>query len=418
MYSREHVRQSSSVNGAERKPNPVVKQGNGTANPPRVAIVCDLQEENWHSMDLVGEMLYKSLNAGHAANVKAMRVRPRMSRRFSRIHPFGRRRAAFNADRLINRFWDYPRLLRGKKREFDLFHLVDHSYSQLVHQLPPSRTIVTCHDLDTFRCLLQPSRHRRSKLFRMMTQYTLDGFQKAAMVTCDSVATRDELLAYGILPPERAVVVPNGVHPTCSPNPEPQADAEASRLLGLPNSDSVDILHVGSTIQRKRIDVLLRIFAALKEEIPTARLIRVGGEFTAAQSKLSEQLDLNESIVTLPYLERRVLAAVYRRAALVLLPSESEGFGLPVVEAMACGTPVVASDLNVLREVGGEATTYCSVADIQAWKDAVLKVLTERRHHSEKWAQRVAATLAQSAKFSWEEYTRKMVQLYSRVLGA
>ena len=65
----------------------------------------------------------------------------------------------------------------------------------------------------------------------------------------------------------------------------------------------------------------------------------------------------------------RTLAAVYRRAALVLQPSEAEGFGLPVAEALACGTPVLASDLAVLREVGGEAAVYRAVGDVPAWSD-------------------------------------------------
>ena len=66
----------------------------------------------------------------------------------------------------------------------------------------------------------------------------------------------------------------------------------------------------------------------------------------------------------LPFLDRATLAAVYRRSALVLLPSEREGFGLPVLEALACGTPVVASDIDALREVGGDAVRYCPAEDV------------------------------------------------------
>ena len=76
-------------------------------------------------------------------------------------------------------------------------------------------------------------------------------------------------------------------------------------------------------------------------------------------------------IVTLPFLDRRVLAAVYRRAALVLQPSEREGFGLPVAEAMACGTPVVASTVPALREAGGDGAIYCRVGDLRRLDGAV-----------------------------------------------
>ena len=95
--------------------------------------------------------------------------------------------------------------------------------------------------------------------------------------------------------------------------------------------------------------------------------------------------------MTLPFFspresaDRATLAAVYRRAALALQPSEAEGFGLPVAEAMACGTPVLASDLPVLREVGGEAAVYRPVADVPAWSEAALNLLAERQAQHATW---------------------------------
>jgi glycosyltransferase involved in cell wall biosynthesis len=249
-----------------------------------------------------------------------------------------------------------------------------------------------------------------------MAKHVFSGFCKAARVTCDSVATRNQLLAHGLLPAERVVVVPNGVHPTCSADPDPVADAEVMRLIGPASADAVDILHVGSTIPRKRIDVLLRVFAALRVEFPKVRLIRVGGPFTAAQTALIDRLNVSESILVLPFLDRPVLASVYRRAAVVLQPSESEGFGLPVVEALACGTPVVASDIPALREVGGEAVTYCQVADVSVWSESVIKLLWERRQQPDQWSARRSVGIAQAAKFSWAEYTNKMVALYRELL--
>ncbi|MBV9957292.1 MAG: glycosyltransferase family 4 protein, partial [Acidobacteria bacterium] len=363
-------------------------------NLPRVAVICDLPEENWHSMDLVAEMLLKHLRAEHAESVSAEGIRPHLKRRLG----FWPRPSAVahNADRLFNRFWDYPRLLRRERERFDLFHLVDHSYAQLVRELPAERTIVTCHDLDTFRCVLEPEREPRGRWFVAMTERILDGLRRAARVTCDSVATRDELLKFELVPASRAVVIPNGVHPSCSPEPEAAADAEAVRLLGDESDAVVDLLHVGSTIPRKRLDVLLRVFAEVQKEFKGARLLRVGGAFTDEQSKLAERLGLSQAILVLPQLSRPVLAAVYRRAALVLQPSEREGFGLPVVEALACGAPVVASDLDVLREVGGEAAVYCPVADISAWSEALSALLHERRDEPERWEARRRAGLTQA----------------------
>lgn len=365
-------------------------------------------------MDLVADMLLHDLHQRHAGTIAASRLAPLMRRRFTRNGTMSGE--LFNADRLLNRFWDYPRFLRRQSAEFDLFHIVDHSYGQLAHELPPERTIITCHDLDTFRCLLNGQTERRSVLFKTMTGRILSGLRRAARVACNSAATRDELLAHELVAPERAVVVPNGVHPACSPEANPEADRKAARLLGPARANRFDILHVGSTIARKRIDVLLRVFAALRKDFPGARLIRVGGPFTPQQTKLIEQLNLTEALVVLPHLERDVLAAVYRRASVVLQPSEREGFGLPVIEAMACGTPVVASCLPVLREVGGEAAIYCPVGDVLSWTEAVTQLLIEKSQRPQRYIQRTAAARAQAAKFTWDEYAKKMISIYQELL--
>jgi glycosyltransferase involved in cell wall biosynthesis len=384
-------------------------------NLPRLAVICDYREENWPSMDLVGEMLCDMLEREHSDTLAAQRIRPLMRRRFSRFDDA--RRSLFNTDRLLNRFYDYPRVMRRIRNEFDLFHIVDHSYSQLAHHLPPERTVITCHDLDTFRCLLNGRPEPRSFLFRGMTRRIMSGLGKAALVTCDSAATRDELLAHQLIEPERAVVVPNGVHATYSPDADMLADEKAARLLGEARSHAdVEILHVGSNSGRKRIDVLLRVFAAVRAEFPSARLIRVGGALTSEQSRLAEQLCIMEAIVVLPFLEREVLASVYRGAAIVLQPSEREGFGLPVLEALACGTPVVASDLPVLREVGGDAAIYAPGGDVVAWTEKVVQLINERRERPEQWEVRRAAAIAQAARFSWAAYAERMMELYGRIL--
>lgn len=365
-------------------------------------------------MDLVAEMLLDNLQRNHAETIDATRLAPALRRRFTRGGQTGG--ALFNADRLMNRLHDYPRWLRNKREEFDLFHIIDHSYAQLVHELPPERTVVTCHDLDTFRCLLNGEAERRSLLFRRMTKRIMSGLQRAARLTCDSVATRDELIFHQLVEPERAVVVPNGVHPSCSPHADAEADEKARRLMGNSREDAINLLHVGSTIQRKRLDVLLKVFSVVRQEFPGARLIRVGGLFTPAQASLIESLNLTEHIVVLPPLDRDVLAAIYRHAAVLLQPSEREGFGLPVIEALACGTPVIASDLPVLRETGGNAVSYCAVGDLPSWAETVSRLLLERSQNPAEWSRRRVEGIAQAAKFSWAEYAKKMVSVYQQLL--
>jgi glycosyltransferase involved in cell wall biosynthesis len=382
--------------------------------PIRVGVICDFLEEQWPSMDLVGDMLCRHL-ADNSDGVAATQLRPRLRRRLARF-PFIHKKLACNVDRLINRFVDYPTWLRGEGGDHDLFHLVDHSYAHLLGSLPPKRTVVTCHDLDTFRCLLEPEREKRPHWFRAMSQRILDGFRQAAHVITVSAATRDELLRYDLIPRERTSVIPNGVHPSCTPLPDPSTDRAVDRLFAETDGGALWLLNVGSTLPRKRLDVLLRVFAAIHQRLPATRLLRVGGNFTAAHFQLARDLKIEHAVILLPYLERDVLAAVYRRAALLLHTAEAEGFGLPIVEAMACGCPVVASDIPVLREVGGAAASYCPVADVDAWKDTVVRLLSERIEGRTAWAFRRDDAIAHAAHFSWAENARQTALIYRQVL--
>lgn len=391
----------------------------------RLALVCDYLEERWASMDLVGEMILAHLAIGHTGDVAANRMCPPFRHRLGRWPVIGRRGTARNADRLLNRFVDYPRAAREwtRRGDFDVFHLVDHSYAQIVHDLPAARTVVTCHDLDTFRCVLEPAQEPRPRWFRAMAKRILSGLQRAAAVACDSEATRQAVLRHGLIDASRLRVVYLAVHPECAAAPDPTFDAEADRLLGpaTPGNGPM-LLHVGSNIPRKRVDVLLAVFARVRRAIPSARLIKVGGALLPHQARQASDLEIADAVVTLPFFsprdrhDRATLAAVYRRAALALQPSDAEGFGLPVAEAMACGTPVLASDLPVLREVGGDAACYAPVADVAAWSEAALALLDQRQRGAREWSDRIAASIARSRLFRWTTHVDQLVEIYRSVV--
>jgi glycosyltransferase involved in cell wall biosynthesis len=379
-------------------------------SPLRAAIICDYAEEQWPSMSLAADMLLENLQRHHSRVVRPERIRPRFVRRLSRLGSASR--FALNADRVLNRMFDYPRYIRRIREDFDLFHIIDHSYSQLVHELPPGRTAVTCHDLRTFRCLLQPEAERRSKTFHAMTRRILQGLQRAARVACVSHATASELLAHRLLGPERVVVIPNGVAPIFSPIAEPSAEDEAARLLGPRSRRAVELLNVGSTIPRKRIDTLLQVFAAVRGAFDGVRLIRAGGQLTADQRELAHSLGVWDSIIELPFLGSATLAAVYRHAAVLLCPTEAEGFGLPLLEALACGTSVLASDIAALREVGGNAVVYAPPGDVRQWTAAVLDLIREMRPPGRRWDARRRAGIERAQKFSWRENAARTLALY------
>jgi glycosyltransferase involved in cell wall biosynthesis len=382
---------------------------------PRVALISDLREEQWHSMDLVSELLLLGLRDPALRAVEVTELCPRLVRRATRLPWAGGVRRVATVDRLVNRFWDYPRWLRAQTAAFDLFHIVDHSYAHLAADLPPHRTLVMCHDLDAFEAAL-PGAGRRSPLARVMAQRLIAGIRGAARVVCGSRATRDALIEAGIVPSGRVVVVPYGVHPSCSPRPDVLADADAETLLGPVDPEVPEILHVGSVVERKRIDVLLDVFAAIRARHSRARLVRVGGPLTGAQQRRAARLGITNHIVTMPFIDRHVLAAVYRRAALVLQPSDREGFGLPVAEAMACGTPVVASLLPALCEAGGYAAVYCRVGDLHVWTDTVNGLLDERERRPEMWERRRADSLHAARRFDALAHARGMLEIYRDML--
>lgn len=377
--------------------------------PIRAAIVCDYLEEGWASMDLAGEMILDHLAARPGGEVAAARVRPAWRHRAGRLGDSG---VARNVDRLFNRLIDYPSHLRriADSARFDVYHVVDHSYSQLVHVLPAGRSVVTCHDLDTFRCLLDPASEPRPGWFRAVARRCLEGMQKAAAVACVSEATRDAILAHGLVPPDRLHVTHNGVADEFAPRPDPEADAHAEALLGPPGAPA--LLHVGSNIPRKRIDVLLDVFAGVRRALPEARLWKAGGALPAEFRERAERLGVADSIATLPFLSRAQLAAVYRRADLALLPSDAEGFGLPVAEALACGTTVLASDIPVFREVGGVHVRYAPVADVPAWTSAALELLA-----SPPDADHRSAALAWSSRYRWSTHADRLAEIYRSLCG-
>jgi glycosyltransferase involved in cell wall biosynthesis len=360
-------------------------------------------------MDLCGEMLLDHLPRAGPFAVEAARVCPPFRRLATRLPVVGRRNGAFNADRLLNRFVLFPRFARRRIDQFDLFHVADHSYSQLVHVLPAGRTGVYCHDLDAFRCLLNPVADPRPRWFRALSRRILNGLRKAAVVFHSTAAVGEEIRQAGLIDPERLVLAPYGVSPEFAGN----APHTSSRPPGLAEmSGGPWVLHVGSCIARKRIDVLLDAVALAREAIPELRLLKVGGEWSTDHRMRIDRHGLAGAITQVSRLSRVELADLYRQAGAVLVPSEAEGFGLPVIEALACGAPVVASDIPALREAGGSAAIYAPVGDVAAWANAVAKLLIDPAAAPPR-----ADRLAWASRFTWTAHAEIIARAYHELVS-
>jgi len=208
--------------------------------------------------------------------------------------------------------------------------------------------------------------------------------RRAARVLTVSERTRRDLEQLYGLQPERIVVTPNGVDPAFRPGAAPGTGGY--------------LLLVGAIQQRK--DPLAAAAAAAAVGLP---LVVAG---PARDAALARELERRGADLR-GYVERDALADLYRNAACLVFPSRYEGFGLPLLEAMASGTPVVACDDAALREVAGAAAVFAAPGELAAGIREALGRRDELR----------AAGLARAREFTWEETARRTVAVYREVLG-
>jgi glycosyltransferase involved in cell wall biosynthesis len=178
------------------------------------------------------------------------------------------------------------------------------------------------------------------------------------------------------------------------------------------SSDTFCLLNVGSTHQRKNIFTVLRVLKTLKEKGLPVCLWRTGSDFTKAQIAFIQEHDLESDIYDLGSPDKARLIQIYNAADVLLAPSLYEGFGLTIVEAMACGVPVITSNVSSLPEVAGDAAILVDPSNVEAIIEAIFKTKQDPSYRD----QLIEKGLVRAKFFSWLKTAEQVAQVYENVL--
>ncbi len=274
--------------------------------------------------------------------------------------------------------------------------------------LPPTRqstrTLLTVPDLS----FLHYPDHFVPKLVRYLNQVVPRSIARADLVLADSAATQADIVSLLDVPPEKVQVLYSGVHPRFQPQPEP---GEAERIRARYGLDEQPyVLSVGTVQPRKNYVRLIQAFTQLQTcKLADLQLVIAGGRGWLYEDILAEAEKHGERARFLGFVDDADLPALYRHAALFAFPSLYEGFGLPVLEAMACGVPVVCSDESSLPEVAGDAALLVDPLNTTALAKAMTRVLEDDDLRREM----IDRGLAQAARFTWERAARQLLGLFN-----
>lgn len=314
------------------------------------------------------------------------------------------------SDRWFHRVWfkaNLPLPVQWFAGPCDLYHATDFV---LPPTLPNTPTVLTVHDLSFER---DPGSAVPS-LLSFLRKVVPASARRASHIVADSHATaRDLTDLYGIAP-DKITTIHSGVHArfhVAADSPDEPAHIRARYQLG----DAPYVLAVGTMQPRKNHLGLVRAFAKLTSHSgQKANLVISGGKGWLYDNVADEvqRLGLSERVKFIGYADDADLPALYRTASVFAFPSLYEGFGLPLLEAMASGVPVVTSNVSSLPEVAGEVGLLINPHDVNALAAALDQAL-----HDEVWrTQAIAAGLARAQQFTWERAAEQLLDVYARTL--
>lgn len=310
--------------------------------------------------------------------------------------------APVRTDRAVARIaWEQTGLpLQATRARIDVLHGAVNALPALYR----GPSVVTVHDLSFLR---YPDRlpARRAAYLNVAVRSAV---RRASRVIAVSENTKRDVVELLRLADERIAVVYPGVDVRFRPSN--QGDKDEAHLGNRPY-----ILHVGTLEPRKNLDVLIRAFAAVKRSgVPHAlSLVGARGWMYDSLFQLVEDLGLQDDVRFVDYVAPADLPRWYNGADLFAYPSAYEGFGLPVLEAMACGTPVITSSSSSLAELAGDACLTVEPGSQDALERAIVSVLGDPalKDHLR------LGGLARAAEFTWDRTARETVEVYETVRG-
>jgi len=270
------------------------------------------------------------------------------------------------------------------------------------------RSIITIHDLNFLHYpqFLTPESHR---YYNRQIEWAV---HRADHILADSHATKSDLISLLDVPSEKVTVVHLAADPAFRPLPE----AQTARVIARYGLEPGYLLFVGTLEPRKNLPGLLQAYRLLLDaEVTTAPLVLIGGKGWLYDEVFEriKVLHLTERVCFLHDVPDADLPGLYNSASVLTTPSFYEGFGLPALEAMTCGTPVVVAERASLPEVVGEAGLLVNPDEPDDIARTLARVLTEEPLR----ARMRELGLVQAARFTWAETARKTLAIYRRVLA-
>ncbi len=272
----------------------------------------------------------------------------------------------------------------------------------------PGYKVVTFHDMTFF---LFPQLHTLPKRY-FFRFFIRTSSRRAVALIADSENTRQDTISLVGVSPDNIFTVQLGVTPEFRPIRDNAILQQARQKYHLPDHF---LLYVGTIEPRKNLSTLLKAFSTVADQMPDHRLVIVGpkGWMVDNIHQQTDQLRISDKVYFTGYVERDDLPLIYNLAEVFIYPSAYEGFGLPVLEAMACGTPVISSNVSSMPEILGDAGVLIAPNDSQVLGQSLLDLINdpmERQRLSLKGLKRAST-------FTWERTAEKTIAVYRHVFG-